>query len=432
MLKKKTLNSNFKNITLFNLSKTLVIILFLSFNAQAQNTFKKGYYTNNKGIKKEGFFMTFNGNIPETVIFKENKSSAGIKKVETKDISELKISNLKFSKKNVSLEVLEKKMFSKKVNNSKVFKLQNKTLLLKVLLSFDNFILYSYSGINNEYFFLGTEGEIELLKYKKIRSKKREIEVRDFVRQLIKKFNIIEPTNQKNVARLKYKSSSLVNFFTEFSKQKKYNYFEYSSYLNRDFKDAFNLTPKIGYSFNSQSINTSKGNFETSFKENHVNFGLDIEYFFNNIKKKSSLVFSYEYHSKIDNNGTFNFTVNNDSKTSNNLKINTINFKYRRYFEVFKDQYFFIEGGLLFHSTNGKAEYTYTPTNAKIADLEYNKKNNLAFSIGLGYNYHDLYLGLNYIPVMSGDFESFSTNATRDSWEYDRSLLNLTIGYSIF
>ncbi len=411
--------------------KIFILFLFVGLNVTSQNTFKKGYFINNKGVKREASFMTFGAYLPDLLSFKGKQNSLEVMQIKKTEISELKINNHKFIKKNVSVELLDEKMFAKKENNTIFFNLSSETFLLKALLKFSDFTLYSYHYKNNEYFFIESMNKLEFLKYKKVKKNNRKAEIRKFVEQIIERFDITDSKNQKKIAKLRYKEEDLISFFIEYSKQKKYTYKQYDTYLNRDFKDAFNITPKLGYSFNSQSVKTINDNFKNSFNENHFNFGLDIELFFNTLFKKSSIILSYIYYNEVNNEGDFSFATSNDSEVFNTLKMNTINLKYRHYFRTFKNQYLYVDAGFLIHSSNGKVEYIFKPTNAHIADLEYNK-NNLALSLGIGYNYNNLYLELNYIPKMTGSFDSFTSNATTDNWQFDRSLFNLTIGYSIF
>lgn len=435
MNNKKNLNHNFIN-QLFTMQmklKIFILILFIGLNTIAQSTFKKGYFINNEEVKTEGFFMSYGADLPDILSFKLEPTSLEVIQIKKKNIVALKINNLEFIKKKVSVELLDEGMYAKKENNTNVFNLSSETLLLKVLLKFEDFTLYSYRYKNNEYFFIESQGELEFLKYKKVKMNSRKVDIRNYITQILERFNIIDLQNQKTLEKLKYKEVDLVSFFTEYANQKKYTFIKYDRYLNRDFKDAFNITPKLGYSFNSQSVKTINDKIRTSFNENHIDFGLDIEFFFNTLLKKSSIIFSYTHYNEINNEGNFSFVALNDSEFFNSLKMNTINLKYRRYFRILKNQYLYVDGGFLLHSSNGKVESIYTPTNAHISDLEYNSdKNNLAFSLGLGYNYNNMSLELSYIPKMTGSFDSFTSNATTDSWQFDRSLLNLSIGYSIF
>lgn len=252
-----------------------------------------------------------------------------------------------------------------------------------------------------------------------------------FVSQIRKEFDIIDLKNQKILTQLKYNEDDLVNFFIEYTKQKKQIYNKNDTSVNRDFKDVFNITPKLGSSFNSQSVKTINDKLKNSLNENNINLSLDIEFFFNTLLKKSSIIFYYTHYNEINKEDTFSFSASNDSNIFNYLKMNTINLKYRQYFRIRKNQYIYADAGFLVHSSKGKVESIYTPTNAQISDLKYNSdENNLAFSLDLGY--YNMYLNLSYIPKMTGSFDSFTSNATSDSWQFNRNLLNFTIGYSIF
>jgi hypothetical protein len=386
---------------------------------------------NNKGVKKESFFMTFGKNLPDLLTFKDKQNFLEVIQIKNTDIFELKINNLKFIKKNVSVELLDDKMLAKKENNTTVFNLSSETFLLKELLKFSDYTLYSYQDKNNEYIFIESQGKIEFLKYKKVKKNNKKVGIGKFVSQIRKEFDIIDLKNQKILTQLKYNEDDLVNFFIEYTKQKKQIYNKNDTSVNRDFKDVFNITPKLGSSFNSQSVKTINDKLKNSLNENNINLSLDIEFFFNTLLKKSSIIFYYTHYNEINKEDTFSFSASNDSNIFNYLKMNTINLKYRQYFRIRKNQYIYADAGFLVHSSNGKVESIYTPTNAQISDLKYNSdENNLAFSLDLGY--YNMYLNLSYIPKMTGSFDSFTSNATSDSWQFNRNLLNFTIGYSIF
>jgi hypothetical protein len=386
---------------------------------------------NNKGVKKESFFMTFGKNLPDLLTFKDKQNFLEVIQIKNTDIFELKINNLKFIKKNVSVELLDDKMLAKKENNTTVFNLSSETFLLKELLKFSDYTLYSYQDKNNEYIFIESQGKIEFLKYKKVKKNNKKVGIGKFVSQIRKEFDIIDLKNQKILTQLKYNEDDLVNFFIEYTKQKKQIYNKNDTSVNRDFKDVFNITPKLGSSFNSQSVKTINDKLKNSLNENNINLSLDIEFFFNTLLKKSSIIFSYTHYNEINKEDTFSFSASNDSNIFNYLKMNTISLKYRQYFRIRKNQYIYADAGFLVHSSKGKVESIYTPTNAQISYLKYNSdENNLAFSLDLGYN--NMYLNLSYIPKMTGSFDSFTSNATSDSWQFNRNLLNFTIGYSIF
>lgn len=424
------INNTYKKMKL----KITMIFLFIGLSSIAQSTFKKGYFIDNDGVKKEVFFMSHGKRLPHEIIYKEKQNSLETKLLKKTELSELKVEDIKFLKKEVSVEFLDKNMVAKKENNTTVFKLNSKQLLLRVLLEFNDFTLYSYYHDDNDYFFVETKEGIELLKYKKITKDNKKIQVRDFRKQLLTKFKVIDSKNQGKIGAVKYKERDFVSYFLKYAVENNYSYKKYnSSFVTRDFKDAFNITPKLGYSLNSQSTKTKNNNFETSFDESQISFGVDIEYFFNSTVKKSSLILSYTYHNEINSEGKFSFASLNDSDVSNTLKIGSVHFKYRQYFRLLKQQYVFANVGVLSYRSIGKTKYTFIPTGASIANLEYsNDQNEVTFSLGLGYSYNNVYLELNYIPKMKGIFDSLHSNATTDDWLYDRSLLNFSIGYAIF
>tara|TARA_R110000868_G_scaffold4211_7_gene26502 strand:- start:32156 stop:33406 length:1251 start_codon:yes stop_codon:yes gene_type:complete len=413
--------------------KITMIILLIGFNAIAQSTFKEGYFINNAGEKKEGFFMSFGKQIPDVIIFKESQNSLTTNQLEKAELSEIVIGDTKIVKKDVFIEYLDKNMVAKNENNTMIFNLTSQKLLLNVLLEFNDFTLYSWNNNDNEYFFIESKDGIELLKYKKITNNNITTGINDYKKQLLINFELSDSRNQGILGGVKYKESDFTNYFLSYAEQHNYPFEKYNPDNSRDFKDAINITPKLGYSFISQTTKTEDNSFETSFDESQISFGLDIELFFNAKFKKSSVILSYMHHNKIDKQGEFSFTQPNDSQVYNTLTMNDIQLKYRQYFKLTYNQYLYVNAGLLGHISKGGTEYAFTQTNAKFADLKYdNNQNNLTFSLGIGYNFNNIYFELNYIPKIKANYETLSNVSTSSGWQYERSVINLSLGYAIF
>jgi hypothetical protein len=143
------------------------IILFIGLNTIAQSTFKKGYYITNDDKRHDVFFKTFGREVPKKVTYKTTLESSKFDEVSTENIKKLNIKNgVKFIRKKVAIEMLEKGMKSGKNNNFKDFILQEKELLLKVLLEFEKFTLLSYlDDKNNRYIFIKDKNELKLSVY---------------------------------------------------------------------------------------------------------------------------------------------------------------------------------------------------------------------------------------------------------------------------
>jgi len=414
-------------------SKLTILSLLLTMITFAQSSFKEGHYIKKNNSKEVGLFRSFGANLPEELEFKEKENSIDTKTVITEELSELKIDDAWYKRKNVLIEYLGENMLASTENNVKTFNLESYPLFLSLLLEFKNLTLYSYTKDSNDYFFIERNGEIKLLEYKTIVLNGRQVKIRNFVDQLIKSLSPLNPELYMKIGSLKYEEDSLVQFLIDYANQENHDYSVYNPGVSRNLKDAFNITPKIGYSFVSQNTETGSNDFKTTLNENQINFGLDIEYFFNTLQKKSSLIFSYSYYTEINSESDYTFTTPDDSQILNKFNMNTLNLKYRYYLNLGINQNLYIDGGLLVHSSKGKVEYVFIPTDAFIVDLEYeNANNNISFSIGLGYNYKSFYLQLNYIPQMSGTFNILSSNAVNDNWQFDRNVLNMSFGYSIF
>jgi hypothetical protein len=185
------------------MKKITIFLLFISINSFAQSTFKKGYYVTNEGVKKEGFFMTFGENMPNTITFKENSNSKDYINLNKEEISEVNIGGAKFIQKNISFEILDKDMLSFKQNNNQKFNVTSKKEILTVLLEFDSYTLYSLAFEKNDYFFLESNNKIELLKFKKIITKNKKTDIKEYRKQIFQNFKLKKSENKGQIAGFK-------------------------------------------------------------------------------------------------------------------------------------------------------------------------------------------------------------------------------------
>jgi hypothetical protein len=416
--------------------KITILILFIGLTTFAQSTFKKGYYITNDGVKKEGYFMTFGDNLPNTITFKENLSSTNFIKLEKKNLSKVDLSVAKFVRKDISFEILDKNMLSLKENNTKDFKLTSKKEVLTVLLEFSKHTLYSYKSDINEYYFLESNGNMKPLKFKKITENNKKIDLKEYRKQLLKDFKLKSPENKGKIGGVKYNKKGFVRYFKMYAIENGISFIEYKSNFNtRDFKDMINISPKVGFSLIEQtnSAYNNVGNYDSTFKGSQISFGFDLEYFFNTKIKNSSIIFSYNYYTKITNENQFNFAQPLDSEINNKMKSSDLQLKFRRYFKINNQQFIYLNLGALTHTSIGETKYDYIATNTNIADLKYNnKQNNVALIFGAGYNLNNIYFEANYMPKIEGKFDSQNSIATLADWGYSRNMFNISISYNIF
>ena len=409
-----------------------LIILFIGLNFYAQTTFKKGSITNLNNEQKTVYIQVFNSDYPTEINYKETLASDKITTINTKLLKNVEVFGiLKFVRKNVPVEILTEGMRAKQNNNKIEFNTIIKSYLLKVLVKSENLTLYAYldKPTKNKYFFTENKGDMQLLKYKKILKNNKFLKVNKFRNQLFKNFKL---PNIK-IAKLKYNASSLKSYFTQYilyKNQKTTNYKTFS----RDFQDAVNLNVSSGYGIFSQTILNDSKNFNTTSNNNLINIGLDLEYFFNNHIKSTSLVFEGKYFLKNKNDNNFTFrTISNsyESTIINDFSVFLINLKLRKYWQVKKNNYIIADIGAGINNYSGGTKYVRNDNGSVFVDVESKNKKPLHFSLGFGYNYNNFLLNLNY-SYLNGEFDSLITSSTTNEFSYNQHLFNLSLSYIVF
>lgn len=416
------------------MKKITFLLIFISVNAFAQTTFKKGYFITKDNQKNEVYFKAFGEEIPDKIVYKDSLGSDIFMSTLTSNIIELVIPNTsKFLRKKISVELLKKGMKSK--NNSKKFILEEKELLLKVLLETNTIKVLSYlDQENNRYIFIEDKNVLKFLEYKIINFENKKLIIKSYKNYLLKNNEIISSKQKIDFGKLKYTEKDMVDYFTKYAESNSDSIKVYKGHF-RKLTDILNITPKIGYStFNHKTINENSS-YNTDFIESQLNVGLDFEYFFNTDIKKSSILFSIQYHLDTKNEGDFAFGTRSpiNTKTYHDFSTYNLDLKYRHYFKLKQHHYLFLNLGFGYQKTNGTTDYIFNENNIKIADLDFNNDDNdLYFSLGAGYNFKNLFLGFDFTPKIKGNYDAINPTATSGDWTYERSLLNISIGYSIF
>jgi hypothetical protein len=283
----------------------------------------------------------------------------------------------------------------------------------------------------NKYFFLRKNNKLQLLKYKVIIKNAKNYEVKSYRKFLYKNYKI-EKSDNINVGKLNYKEKDFEKYFTIYAESKNLNYIRYKSF-NRDPKDAININFLVGYSMISQKNKAqSSSSFNTSINTNHINLGVNFEFFFNSSMKKSSILASLVYNTNNSNDEDFAFGTGNsdNSIATNELSFLNLNLKYRQYYKLNRG-YIYLNGGVSVIYSLGKTSYTFIPTDAIISELRYDQPN-LFLTFGVGYNYDKLGFEINYIPSYAGAFQIEENNATSGTWSFDRQHISLTFSYNVF
>ena len=107
--------------------------------------------------------------------------------------------------------------------------------------------------------------------------------------------------------------------------------------------------------------------------------------------------------------------------------------KYRHYFPLKNGQFLFMNVGTGVQKSSGNIVYTFNQNNTTIADLDFNNtENKIYYTVGLGYNYNKIHVNLDYNIGMNGVFDSNNTNATLANFYYERNMIILSLGYTLF
>ncbi|WP_397446295.1 hypothetical protein [Polaribacter sp. R77954] len=425
-----------------------ILFLFFSTIICSQNSFRKASLLTKDNVKIMGYVKTFGAELPNDLVFKKDLSTNAYEILNTNNFKELKVGNSKFILGKVSFETLNPKMMAQKEHNTKSFNLTEKECLLKVILETDQISLLSYNENNNEYFFIKNGNTFEFLRYKVILANTKKIEIKHYRNQLAKNYAKNVKGKEKIFSKIKYDFNSLKNFFERYAKSNNLSIKKHNYSFDRNFKNIFNLTPKLGYSQLNQSY-VADTNSQFFKKTNNSSFafnaGIDLEYFFNTIEKKSSLVFSYKYY--VNTNIEDDFSTDNSngySRIDDEFQINTFGLNYRHYFKFGKKNYFYADAGLTFNKTKGNVNFFPLANNPNSLNLNYSPSSQMAFNCSLGCVILDnLYLEINYIPSLNGKLNSevlFGAPSSGNEgrlirFEEDNkrdNIFNLSLGYSIF
>ena len=231
----------------------------------------------------------------------------------------------------------------------------------------------------------------------------------------------------------KYNEKYFVKNFSLYTQSQNINAKKYKKYI-RDFKDAFDIRTKIGFTLINQSIGTEIRtiyNIDNNF--NSINLGIDFEHFFNTIDKKNSIIFNYQYNPKTIREKGFDFSNFDDTNVTSNISMNNLSFKYRRYFSLKKDNNLFADIGLNALNLNSNTTYIYKQQNLILADITSNQSFNYGVSFVFGYDYKKFLLEINYMPKVKIKGESPTSIALiATDWIYNTGFLNFHLGYTIY
>ena len=404
----------------FNLTYILIIVVsLLTTTLYAQSSFQKGYFIRNNGEKTECLIKNENWQVnPIEFEFKisENSSSS---KLSVNSVKEFSIINeVKFVKHNVKIDISSTQVANLDYNKEPDW--EEKEVFLNVIIE-GQASLYSYyeSGSVKYLYNLG-EGEVLQLVYKRYKKSENELaENSKFRSQLFSSFFACRSLSKNNFDNLRYAKSSLVKLFN------KYNSCmggETNDFNSEVIKPKFNITPRIGYSTTSISLqHRHVPTLNPDFGSNGgLRFGIEGEVIFP--KDRWGLLLGVMKNPDIDKTVTISTSSPNTPTQDVRLvfKSTDIFAGVRHYFSLSKDSKFSLQAGFNFE-TRSVVEVNFEVSGANDED---GRGTGFIF-FGPGYHYNNfsiegrIGLGKSMFQYNDSSFKSKVSD------------FNFTIGYTI-
>lgn len=408
-----------KSIFLFFLLVSNSIILI------AQTTFQKGYYIDNTGQKIEGLIKNYDWfNNPDEFEFRISKDDQ-TKILQIKDIKVVHVDNHTYERFEVLMD--ESKSNLNQLSYSKAPDLVKRTLFLKLIFDGNDADLYEYTkkGLML-FFFKHKKSKIKQLIYKKYFDQERNgvAENTEFRQQIWQNLKCKSITLEK-IRKLKYDRKILVKLFANYNNCLGYKNNTISN--KRSPKEIFNLSIKPRY--NTASLSIDKGapsilsvRRELDFDNNNsFSLGIELEYIlpFNN--NKWALFIEPNYQSFNDEE----ILLYESGFQSTNFILNyeTIDLPIglRHYMFLNTKSKLFMNISAHF---NIDLEGSVYDENNRFSD-ELDVKSSPYFSIGLGYNYNDIF----NLELRSSLAKNIISSAF---WTSDYQVFSFILGYTIF
>lgn len=250
----------------------LVLGLMLSTPFFAQIKFEKGYFIKNDGEQVSCYIENLDWkDSPLEFNYKINPD-APLQKASLEDLQEFQITNhAKYIKRTVDLDMSSDNMNNLTYVRKPLF--EKKTIVLKVLLE-GEISLYKYEkNLMLRFFTSQNNGELKQLINKSYISKEV---IRKNNRYRVQLQEMLDPKYYElsELKTLKYRTSDLTKFITNYSKQKGN---VATSYSNKEKKDLFHLNLRPGIIYAGLNLSNTSEGFETINFEPKVSFRLGLE-----------------------------------------------------------------------------------------------------------------------------------------------------------
>ena len=400
-------------------------ILLLTCKSYSQIVFEKGYYINNSGEKIECLIRNVDWNYnPSEFEYKLSKNSKETK-VYINEVKEFAITNVsKYIRSTVDIDRSSESISN--LSNEKRPLFKKEKVFLKVLVE-GKACLYEYNDKYNKRFFYKKENSnyIEQLIFKSYKIQPSGIAKNNRFRQQL--FNDLkcETLTIKDIEKVDYYKSELINYFLKYNKCKNSSYVNYEEKLKRD---LFNLTfrPRLNNSSLDIEYLTSS-TYSTDFG-NKINFGFGIEAEFIipfNKNKWSFLIEPTYQYFKYDDIPEENYS---GGQIFRNVNYNSIEIPVGlRYYLFLKENSKIFLNVLYVNEINFNSSIEFKAYN-NVVIRSYEIKSDSNFALGLGYKYNDkLSIELRYLTN-----RSVLVNQSGADWSSNYQTTSLIFGYSIF
>lgn len=279
------------------MKKVVCVLLLLSNFIVAQINFEKGYYVDNKGVKKECLIKNEDWKYnPSEVYFKENESSE-VSKLTIKDIQEFGFENLKYERHEVNIDFSSNAIAN--LSNKRDPEWVMKVVFLKCILD-SKVKLYQYDSDHVYRFFYAMENAApQQLVCKEFLNNNSEIQKNESYKQQLWNDIKCDAVTKSKINGLDYNTKEMIAFFTLVNEC----FGEKVVSQEKQKKSSFNLKLLAGINSNTFEIiplntdyyyNSAGVNFAS---KNTYSFGAEFEYFLPFNKKKWSLFLSPIYKS---------------------------------------------------------------------------------------------------------------------------------------
>lgn len=395
--------------------KQLLTILtaILSINCYSQISFEKGYFINNNEQKIECLIRNKDWKNNPTKFVYRLSENAEQKKADIKLVREFGIYNYsKYIRSTVNIDRSSKDLNDLSTNRNPTFK--EEVLFLKVLVEGQS-NLYQYEDGNLVRYFYSKENSnnIEQLIFKNYKSSGDLLrENNRFKQQLLSELKC-QHIKTKDIEKISYEKGDLVNIFVQYNQC---NNSEIVNFEEKQKKDLFNLTPRLGLNSSSLSIQNAISssrdvNFGNKLK---FRFGLEAEIILPFNKSKWAIIIE----------PTYQYFKSEKELSNSSAKVDYTSIEFpigiRHYFFLNNDSKLFINGLYILDFPINSTILYNTGT-----EIEITKSTNLGF--GIGYKQNDKYsLELRYDKSRGGILSNYP------SYSSDYNTLSVILGYVIF